>query len=126
MGLETTYDPFEHAARLGLAVEYQSLRTARGLWLPDYRTIVLKSGMRRVDERSTLTHELAHVCLGHRDDTPKHELAADRWAVRKLITRPNLQEAALISDDPAMWCHELGVNADLLNRALSDYRSLAA
>jgi len=121
--LETKYDPFAHAERLGIRVEYQSLRSARGLWLPDYRTIILKAGMRRLDERSTLTHELGHVCLGHRDDRPKFEIAADRWAVRKLIPRPNLERASLFSDDPAQWCHELGVSADLLTRALTDYKA---
>jgi len=121
--LETEYDPFAHAERLGIRVEYQSLRTARGLWLPDYRTVILKSGMRRLDERSTLAHELGHVCLGHRDDRPKHELAADRWAVRKLITRRSLERVALFSDDPAQWCFELGVSADLMSRALTDLRA---
>ncbi|GAA3730565.1 hypothetical protein GCM10022239_03920 [Leifsonia bigeumensis] len=121
--LAASYDPHEHADALGIRVEYQRLRTANGLWLPDYRTIILQPRMRRIIERSVLAHELGHVCLGHRESSPRNELRADRWAVRHLITPEALERVALFSGDPGEWCHELGVSADLIERAVLDRRA---
>ncbi|TQL46714.1 uncharacterized protein DUF955 [Homoserinimonas aerilata] len=118
--LGTTYDPHEHADQIGVRIEYQRLRTANGLWLPEYRTIILQPRMRKIVERSVLAHEMGHVCLGHQESTPRNELRADRWAVRKLVAPGALEHAALISPDPGDWCHHLGVSADLIERALLD------
>jgi Zn-dependent peptidase ImmA (M78 family) len=124
MGMPTNeYDPYEHAHRLGIQIGYQRLRTGNGLWVPDHRLIILQPRLRRIEERSVLTHEMAHVCLGHRDTTPRNELRADRWAVHKLIPPGALEEAALFSAEPGQWCHQLGVSADILDRALLDYRA---
>lgn len=117
------YDPYEHAHTLGVNVVYRKLRTANGLWIPDVHTIFLQTRMRAIHERSVLTHELAHVCLGHRDATPRQEMQADRWASRKLIRHDELQHAATASDDPGIWCHELNVSAKLLERYLKDHRA---
>lgn len=122
MGMATDYDPWEHAARIGINIEHQSLRTANGLWLPEHRTIVLRSRMRRIQERSTLTHELAHVCLGHVDDSGRNEIRADRWAVRKLVAPGALEHVALLSVDPNDWCYALDVSPRILDRALADLR----
>lgn len=117
------YDPHEHADRLGVNVVYRKLRTANGLWVPDLRTIFLQTRMRAIHERSVLTHELAHVCLGHRDTTPRQEAQADRWAARKLIHHDELIRAAATYDDPGLWCHELNVSAKLLERYMKDHRA---
>lgn len=121
--MTTDYDPWAHAARLGVNIHYQRLHTANGLWLPDYRAIILKPRMRRMIERSVLTHELGHVCLGHVEDNERNEVRADRWAVRKLIAPGSLELVAKLTDDRGAWCHELEVSADLLTRALADYRT---
>lgn len=101
------YNPHQHAARLGIQVEYVPALPWRGRWLPDKGIIELRQGMRWHDERSTLTHELAHAILGHIETTPKNERAADRWAAHKLIDPDELRRVTALSDDPAQWCLDL-------------------
>jgi hypothetical protein len=120
-GLE--YDPYQHADRLGVDVVYRKLRTGNGLWIPEIRTIFLQSRMRVIHERSVLTHELGHVCLGHSQPSERNELRADRWAVRQLIRDEEIAVVAAGSADPGVWCHELNVSADILERYLYDHRS---
>ena len=116
------YDPQQHAERIGVRVEYRRGLVHPGLWVPDHHTIYLRAGMTSIHERSVLAHELGHVCLGHRTSTPKHELQADRWAVRRLIDPDELRDVAAASPDPGVWCHALRVSADLIDRWLADNR----
>ena len=118
----TAYDPWAHAERLGIQVLTRALRTAHALWVPEARTILIRPRMRRVMERSVLAHELGHAHHGHRDDRPKHELQADRFAAHHLLVRHEIERVAAASPDPNVWCHELGVNARLLRRYLLDNR----
>lgn len=108
------YDPHDHAERLGIKVVYRKLTTGNGLWVPDLSAIFLQPRMRVVHERSVLAHELGHACLGHRDDRPKHELAADRFAARHLVDPDHLADVHRISTDPNVWANEIGVTLDLL------------
>lgn len=117
------YDPHEHAEALGIQVVYRKLRTANGLWVPDHRVIFLQTRMRAIHERSVLSHELGHVCLGHRDATPRQEKQADRWAARKLIHPEELEQAAAGHPDPGVWCHDLNVSAHLLAQYMEDHRA---
>jgi len=117
------YDPYEHAERLNVDVVYGRLRTCNGLWLPDERTIVLRRSMRTLVERTVLAHELGHVCLGHRDDRPKHERMADIWAARHLIDHHHLTDIALFSPDPEQWAVELQVTPHILDTYLRDVRA---
>lgn len=119
------YDPHAHAEQLGINVVYRKLRTANGLWIPEVRTVFLQTRMRALHERSVLTHELGHVCLGHRESTPRNELLADRWACRHLVDADELREAAKQTDDLGAWCHELNVSADILDRYLTDHPRVA-
>jgi len=80
--------------------------------------------MSAIQDRSVLTHELAHVCLGHRDATPRQELQADRWAARKLVHPDELRQAARHNPDPGIWCHDLNVSASLLDRYIKDHRRI--
>ena len=112
------YDPYEHAARLGIAVEYHGLRTANGMWIPEERTILLKRGMRVLLERSVLAHELAHAELGHMDDSPAHERQADLLAARRLIKPERLKEVAASSSDQGEWCLALEVTPRILSTYL--------
>lgn len=120
MNRGTNYDPWDHAEQLGITVVHRTLRASNGLWVPDARTIILRPRMRRIVERSVLAHELGHAHHAHRDDRPKHELQADRFAARHLIHPSELQRAASASPDPGAWCHELAVNARILRRYLAD------
>ncbi|MFF1875970.1 ImmA/IrrE family metallo-endopeptidase [Kitasatospora herbaricolor] len=117
------YDPWEHAGRLGLNVVYRSLRTGNGLWVPQIRTIFLQTRLRAIHERSVLAHEVGHACMGHVESSPRYELQADRWAARHLIDPHELRAAAAASPDPGVWCHELNVSADILERYLRDTRA---
>ncbi len=108
------YDPFEHAERLGVEVVYGRIRSTNALWVPERRTIIMKRGLRRLVERSALAHELGHVCLGHRDDRPRHEILADRWAAQHLITPKRLAEVMAETEDPGTWCVELDVTPHML------------
>ena len=117
------YNPHEHAAKLGIDVVYRRIRTAHGLWIPDIRTIILQPRMRVLHERSVLAHELGHALLGHRYSSAKNELLADRWAAQRLINPDELLAAAASSPDPGIWCHELNVSADILERYLSDSKA---
>lgn len=108
------YDPYLHAESLGIDVIERPIRSANGLWIPDHNLIVLKSGMRAVYKRTTLAHEIGHAVLGHRDDRPKHEVLADRFAAERLIDRNNLLELGQWVDQPARLAAELGVTTRIL------------
>lgn len=113
------YDPYEHAARLGINVVLGRLRSANGLWIPEEHTVILKQGMRRLLERSVLAHEIGHAVLGHPDDSPRNERQADRYAARQLINPERLTEVARYSPDPGQWCVDLQVTPHLLETFLS-------
>lgn len=119
------YDPFEHADRLGITVSYGRVRSAFGLWLPTERTILLKPRMRVVLERSVLAHELGHAVLGHPDDRPRFEFAADKYAARRLIQHDHLRDLARQTPDHAMWAAELQVTPHLLSIYLRDQHHVA-
>jgi hypothetical protein len=113
------YDPFEHAAALGLQVIERPIRTAHELWLPDLRTIVIRSGLRAVHKRNAAAHGVAHAALGHEDDRPKHELQADRLASVYLIDPAEFAAITKWTDDSAKIAGELGVTMRLLEAYLS-------
>lgn len=116
------YDPYQHAAELGIRVDHQSLRSANGLWVPDHNLILIRSGMRKVHDRSTLAHELAHALLGHRDDRPKHEVQADRLAADNLIDFDECRRAFRTEQDFYRAALELQVSTRLLRVYLNVHR----
>lgn len=120
------YDPYKHAADLGIRVETQSLRSANGLWFPDRRLIIIRSGMRKVFERSALAHELGHVYFGHRDDRPKHERQADYYAANNLIDAGRFAEIADWASDEFKLAAELDVSLRILRAYLAQHRPLTA
>lgn len=109
-----TYDPYEHAERIGIEVIHRPLRTRNGMWIPDHRLIVVRAGMRAIHDRCALAHELGHACLGHRDDRPKHERQADWFAARHLIDRAAAEAVFEWAPDEAVAAFELGVSLRLL------------
>ncbi len=83
----TGYDPLAHARCLGIEVVFRALSTVHGLWLPDYRTILIDTSRAKPwAHRNVLAHEIGHAVLGHQDDPPEHEYAADRYAASLLLT----------------------------------------
>jgi Zn-dependent peptidase ImmA (M78 family) len=122
MANDGSYDPFEHAEQLGLTIVYGRLRTANGLWIPDIRTIILQPRMRVIQERSVLAHEIGHADLGHRDDRPKHETLADRYAAEHLIDPDRLRDVAQWTPDLSKASLELGVTTKLMRIYMSTHR----
>lgn len=116
------YDPYKHAEELGITVIHRKIRTANGMWIPDHNMIVIRSGMRRVHDRSTLAHELGHVVHGHRDDRPKHEVQADRWAATQLIDLDHCREVMEWVPDAARLAAELEVSPRLARVFLNVHR----
>jgi hypothetical protein len=108
------YDPYEHAAALGVRVIHRKLTTGTGLWVPDLNTVFIQERLRSVHDRSALAHELGHVDLAHRDDRPKHEVMADRYAAEHMVDPDRLVDLMRWSPDPSRWAHELGVTTRLI------------
>jgi Zn-dependent peptidase ImmA (M78 family) len=110
----STYDPYAHAEALGIRVIHRRLTSGTGLWVPDHRVIFIQERMRRVHDRSTLAHELGHACLGHRDDRPKHEVQADRFAAERLVDGERLVDLMRGTPDPSRWSTEMDVSTKLI------------
>lgn len=116
------YDPYFHAADLGIEVIERPIRTANGMWIPDHNVIVLRSGMKAVWQRSTLAHELGHVEYGHTVDSPKNEVQADRYAAENMIDHNRLLELMEWTPDSALLAAELEVTGRLLRVFLNVHR----
>lgn len=107
------YDPWVHADDMGVEVVVRPLRSAHGLWLPEYNTILLHSRLRVGAQRNVLAHELGHAALAHPDDRPKHERQADVFAARNLIDPVELADLYRWCPDEQRIVSELGVTTRL-------------
>lgn len=107
------YDPWEHADHLGIEVVTRPLRTAHGLWLPDHSTILVHSKLRPAHQRNVLAHEVGHAAHAHRDDRPKHEKQADKFAAYHLIDPDELADLYSWCPDEQRIVTELGVTTRL-------------
>jgi len=116
----SSYDPWEHAARLGIPVSIRRLRRVHGLWLPDYGEIILGEHLKPWAQRCVLAHEIGHAVLGHVDDPPENEWAADRFAGLHLVS-PGMLIAAVAKHGPntAAIGRELGVTSRILTAAFT-------
>ncbi len=87
----------------------------RGRYYHRLRTIVLRRGMRLVEQRCALWHELIHVERGDRQCDPKSErLQVEKEAARRAIDVHDLADAMLWSDHVAEQADQLKVTEDLL------------
>ena len=119
------YDPYEHAEQLGIEVVHRPIRTANGMWIPDHNLIVIRSGMKARYDRSILAHELGHATYGHRDDRPKHEVQADRFAAEHMVDATALKELMTWVPDSSKLALELDVSPRLLRVYLNVHRLAA-
>lgn len=87
-----------------------------GGWFPTARLILLQPGLGWRNRLHTLAHELGHAHYGHpRGHYPKHEIQADVFAARLLISEQAYAEAERIFDGhPGAIADELGVTRSLL------------
>ena len=107
------YDPWQHADALGIPVYVRRLRTAHGRWFPEYGEIIISDRLRTRDQELTLSHEIGHAVLMHRDDRPKHEKQADQFAARHLICPDELADLYEWCPDEQRIVAELGVTRTL-------------
>lgn len=112
------YDPWVHAEAMGIEVVVRPLRSAHGLWLPEYNTILLHSRLRAGAQRNVLAHEVGHAALAHPDDRPKHERQADVFAARNLIDPVELDDLYKWCPDEQRIVAELGVTTRLFRAFL--------
>lgn len=107
------YDPWEHADQLGIPVIVRRLRSANGLWMPEYGQILISDKLRVGHQRLVLAHEIGHGVLMHPDDRPKHEKQADQFAARNLICPDELADLYEWCRDERRIVAELGVTTTL-------------
>lgn len=112
------YDPWEHADQLGIDVVVRRLRTANGLWLPEYNVILISDHLRVGHQRLVLAHELGHGYFMHPDDRPKHERQADQFAARNLIDPDELADLYKWCPDEQRLVAELGLTTRLFRAYL--------
>jgi Zn-dependent peptidase ImmA (M78 family) len=108
------YDSLAHIKALKITVIRRPLKTAHGLWLPEEKTIVLRSGLGALQEREVLAHEVGHALAGHDSDSPANEAVADLYAAQRLIGSRDYAEAILSTRNLAEAAQVLGVSRRLL------------
>ena len=114
----TGYDPWQHADTLGLQILHRPIKTATAIWLPNHHTIVLRSGLGYVRERTALAHGIGHSELGHCDDRCVNEREADEFAADNLISPKEFDYATRRSSNLATISQELRVTRRLLDAYL--------
>jgi len=116
--MTSDYDPFQHAEELGLQVEYQTLRTAFGFYVPGRDLILLRPRMKAATERSVLSHEIEHYLQQDRRVSGVYSLRQERraneGAALRLIPNDRWNDVRSWSSDPREWAIELGVTAEIL------------
>lgn len=119
------HDPWQCAEWQGIEVIHRPLKLATGYWVPDHNLIVLRSGMRRVVERSVLGHELAHAALGHEGSSPRNELQADRLAAHFMVDPGVFAEAVRFCSSLSEVAAECDVSLKLA-RAFAERAGLSS
>lgn len=123
------YDPWQHAAKLGLSVRHVPSLDTLGLYADG--EIWLRGGLACRVERCVLAHEIAHALHGHEPTNDpvlyaRNELAADRHAARQLIDEDDLRRAAAATSDMGVWALELDVTGWILQARLEDLEKAGA
>lgn len=107
----THYNPWAHAARLRIPVHYRGdlpdgtwgLSNGERIWLADHQF--------SREMRSTLTHELVHIELGHSTrQSPTTEDEVDLLAARRLVDERSLSWALKQTTDPERAAELLDVD----------------
>lgn len=96
------YDPFEHAAYMGIPVRRAPLKEANGIWVPSLRVIWLSETLPPWAEVPILAHECVHAEYNDPgSQIHEHEARADRVSAMRLMSREQWQEI-YASDDGTM------------------------
>ena len=122
------YSPWRELRALDeLIYEQTDLPSGDAWWVPAHNVILMRPGLKQVQRRCALAHELAHRELGHTGQCEygdarrlgaRAEADADAWAARKLITVEQLAEVLVWTDDRDEAAAELWVTRRILDRRL--------
>lgn len=116
--MKTLQECYRIAQKENITVDHFALSEREALSIMDddgacYIAIDPRKLKSEADERTKLAHELGHCVTGafynqysHYDCRQKHENRADKWAIRKLISVDELDDAV------ASGCTELWALAD--------------
>lgn len=120
---------FEEADSLGIKVIYRSIPINKSMALENNVCLDYSLLWRGADERVHLAHELGHCATGsfYNRYTPfdirqKHENRADKWAIKKLISREALNDA-VSRGNTTLWelAEYFGVTNDFMRKAICLY-----
>lgn len=123
------YRPAEHAAALGLRVEYFWPTTGRkGEYRHDERLIVIRPGMSHRQERCTLAHEIAHALAGDVRSAfgpvnARQESRADQRAAQLLV---DLDEYRLAERLHGPHCGAIADELDVTVHMLAVWRRMGS
>ncbi|RRD61661.1 ImmA/IrrE family metallo-endopeptidase [Leucobacter sp. OH1287] len=91
----------DHAAALNIRIEYAPLvnqECAYGLYLPNFRTILLDNQLPPELHDFALAHELGHAFYDHQYSTARAERKADKYALQLLISAEDYAAAEQEAD----------------------------
>ncbi|WP_144872419.1 ImmA/IrrE family metallo-endopeptidase [Microbacterium sp. 1.5R] len=119
---DSRYDPWRHAATLGIPVAVRRLRSANGYWFPEYREILLGDHLRPWAQMIVLAHEIGHASLGHVEDSDRNEWEADRFACSHLVP-PAVLDVAVRRNGSNLRAirSELGVTSRILRAGYTPF-----
>ena len=109
--MHAPFDPWRWAAAHGTPIRQTRLEYARGY--TDGHTIWIDPSHTAAEARCTLTHELVHLCNGHRTHQPPRE----EWRVRATTARiiiPDMRPLLGWSGDLWELADELNVTPELI------------
>ncbi|WP_193613118.1 ImmA/IrrE family metallo-endopeptidase [Nocardioides lijunqiniae] len=122
------YNPWRELRMLDeLIYEQTDLPSGDAWWVPAHNVILMRPGLKQVQRRCALAHELGHRELGHTGQCnyadasrqgARAEADADAWAARKLITVEQLADVLVWTDDRNEAASELWVTRRILDRRL--------
>lgn len=115
------YDPWEHAALLGVPVVFRSdLPDPRmvACYSDQHAAIFVRPSLHGAVERCAIAHEIVHYEHADIGTNELQERRADRIAARRLIRPRRLEELSRLTDDPALIALELRVTERLMRTHL--------
>ncbi|WP_144795740.1 ImmA/IrrE family metallo-endopeptidase [Microbacterium paludicola] len=103
------------AASLGIELHASHLpEDVLGYYSPDESRIYFDLQLTPNERRTTIAHELGHAHYGHRCDTSRNELQADKYAATLLINPAEYADLETINPDRHFLADELAVTVELL------------
>jgi Zn-dependent peptidase ImmA (M78 family) len=119
-------DVLQHAASLGLRVQFRDLGRVRDGEIHSSGLVLINDRRTLAQQRVTLAHECGHHVYGHdwtgRHDRERDEREADTYAARLLISPEAFAEAeALVGCRDNALARELNVQAHHITLWRADY-----